>query len=367
MTKKLAATSENLQAVVALLQQGEVVALPTETVYGLAGNSANPAAVVRIFEAKERPSFDPLIVHLASKYRTSNGVSLKSLAEATGLIDFNKIPIQLIGPIEALLTKFWPGPLTVVLPKTDRVLDLVTSGLPSVALRMPAHPLMQSVLQASGMFLSAPSANRFGSISPTSAEAVLAELHGRIPAVLDGGNCEHGLESTILGIMNPTTLTILRPGSLTQEEIQTTTGPRCKIEGPAETIASIPPQAAGQIDSHYAPRKGMLLLPESMKPAHLPLLEKHFADAKPFGFLLFQKPDPDLNKFLHHGGHSIFLLSTNSNLREAAQNFYQTLRSMDASRCRTLVAEPPPTQEGLGLALMDRLKRAAKKKGPKFP
>src|SRR5271163_382355 len=202
----VAPSAESISRAVELLRAGEVIGLPTETVYGLAGDGLNPAALARIFETKHRPLFDPLILHFA------DAESAFAVAE-----DVPEIARR-------LAEKFWPGPLTLVLRKKEIVPDLATSGLPNVALRVPAHPVAQALLRAFGGPLAAPSANRFGRISPTDAQAVRAELGDAVPLILDGGPCAVGVESTVL-LLSKVQPVLLRAGGISLEEIQALVGP----------------------------------------------------------------------------------------------------------------------------------------------
>ena len=247
-TRILHADDEEMKPAVAeavrLLAGGEIVALPTETVYGLAADAFCPEAVARVFAAKERPEFDPLIVHIHSQ-RDLERVAL--------------IPEDCRETVDQLASAFWPGPLTMVLPKHPDVPDLVTSGLPTVAVRRSAHPVFRAVLKALGQPLAAPSANRFGRISPTSASAVLRELEGRIPLIIDGGACREGLESTIVAIEprpgKKPILRLHRSGPITREQLQTIG----KVEKPL-SAATGKPVTPGQLASHYAPRTPLQLL-----------------------------------------------------------------------------------------------------------
>ena len=224
-------TPEAISRAVELLRAGQVIGLPTETVYGLAGDGLNPAALARIFEVKQRPLFDPLILHFA---------------DAAGAFDLaEQIPTH----ARELAQRFWPGPLTLVLRKREIVPDLATSGLPHVALRVPAHPVAQALLRAFGGPLAAPSANRFGRISPTDAQAVHAELGDAVPLILDGGPCAVGLESTVL-LLSENQPVLLRAGGVSVEEIEA-------IIGSVQHATPVDerPQAPGQLKHHYAPRK----------------------------------------------------------------------------------------------------------------
>ncbi len=243
-------SAENPRALlraVELLREGEVVALPTETVYGLAADALNPLAVAKIFEAKERPAFDPLICHLPD---------LDWLPRLTRVTEDASSEL-----VVALIRRFWPGPLTLVLPKSARVPDIVTSGLPHVALRMSANPAFQEIARKFNRPLAAPSANRFGRISPTTAEHVVAELEHRIQLVIDGGPTNHGLESTIVAIRQ-NALHILRSGPVTREAL-------AEFAPIAESAAPAKPEAPGQLESHYAPRTRMQLL-SAAKPRRTP-------------------------------------------------------------------------------------------------
>jgi len=237
------------------LVQGEAVALPTETVYGLAADALNAEAVAKIFEIKERPSFDPLIVHLPHHNARQWLSQLTTIEE------------KFAKPIARLLENFCPGPLTFLLPKTERVPDIVTSGLPEVAIRISEHPTFQKIIKELDAPLAAPSANRFGKISPTSAEAVKAELDGKINLIVDGGACSHGLESTIIRLLKPERssnkkagkirIEILRPGPITPDQLKK----YGKIVFPEKNhnqkdIVQVP----GQLSSHYAPRTPLYLV-----------------------------------------------------------------------------------------------------------
>jgi L-threonylcarbamoyladenylate synthase len=322
---------------VALLQAGDVVALPTETVYGLAADATNPEAVARIFAAKERPSFDPLIVHLPNKDR---------------LAEFAAVPEDTAATVRRLTEAFWPGPLTLVLPKTAAIPDIVTSGLPSVAVRMSAHPLFRRVIGQFGRPLAAPSANRFGRISPTSAAAVFKELGGRIPLIVDGGACAHGLESTIVRVSpgpagQKPLLHILRAGPVTKEDL-TPFGKVSLATAPAGELAA--PEAPGLLASHYAPGTPLRLLtsPADFRPEP----GKRYA-------LLSYRGDPDdgyarLTDFVQ----TAVLSPGSGKLPEAAVRLFFCLRQLDECGADEILAEPVP-ERGLGVAIVDRLRRAA--------
>jgi L-threonylcarbamoyladenylate synthase len=300
---------DGVSTIVEALAAGEPVALPTETVYGLAADALSPNACAKIFEAKNRPLSDPLIVHIPS-------------------IDW--LP-RLTSPTPTALQlaeKYWPGPLTMVLPRQPIVPDIVTAGQDTVAVRMSAHPLFQEVATAFGKPLAAPSANRFGRISPTSAAHVLAELNGRIPFILDGGPCAHGIESTIVHVSEEG-LRILREGPITREDL--------RAFAPL-LDDSIAVSAPGGLKSHYAPRTP-LVLEKNPTPR-----------SKKTGLLAFSAP--------REGFAQTEILSATSDLREAAANLYGAMRRLDEAGLDLIVAEEIP-ESGIGAAIMERLRKAA--------
>ncbi len=313
----MARTGNSVNEAAHLLRQGEVVAIPTETVYGLAGNALNAQAVARIFEIKQRPAFDPLIVHVPD------------LTTARNYIE--RLPQKAI----ALAERFWPGPLTLVLPRKKIIPDLVTAGLDTVAIRCPAHPLAQQLLALLNFPLAAPSANKFGRISPTRAEHVNEQLGNEIPYILDGGPCPVGVESTIAGFEDEQPV-IYRLGGIAAEDIEKTVG---KVRLHLHSASN--PRAPGQLTRHYAPRKKLLLgkIEDLLKhhPAHCT------------GILT-------LNKDFHSPYQR--QLSPSGNLREAAQNLFQYLRDLEAMPVDVILAEPVE-EAGLGRAINDRLRRAA--------
>jgi L-threonylcarbamoyladenylate synthase len=322
---------------VRLLAAGEVVALPTETVYGLAADALNADAVAKIFAAKERPAFDPLIVHLPHK---------KDLATVA------EVPEDIAEVVKKLVDKFWPGPLTLVLPKKPSVPDLVTSGLSTVAVRASSHLVFNRVARSLDRPLAAPSANRFGSISPTSASAVLAELDGRIPLILDAGATMHGLESTIIRIeaaKPKARLIILRPGPITPDDLKPFGKPiLAKNLKEGEQL-----EAPGQLPSHYAPRTPLRLLesPEDFTPE----------PGKKYALLSYRGDPDDGYMDLAEWEQSMVLSPGKGKLPEAAVRFFFVLRELDKLGVDEIIAEPLPERE-LGLAMMDRLRRAAVKR-----
>lgn len=345
----LAASPDAVVRAAALLRAGQVVGLPTETVYGLAGNALDPDAVARIFSVKERPTFDPLIVHVAPL-----GIGLQPLAEA-GLIDLGAIDLATRDLAERLLARFWPGPLTVVLPRGPRVPDLVTSGLPGVALRMPAHPVAQALIREAGVPLAAPSANRFGRISPTTALHVQSELGERIALILDGGACAVGVESTVLAL-DAGRATLLRPGGVPRAELEVVAG---------FTLGAAPPPGAasaspGMLASHYAPRKPMHLLDQALARG---LHSGTFAGALPATIgVLAQEGDAQAHARALEQALGcrvrVEVLSPTGALDEAARRLFAAMRALDASDAEVLFAEPVRATLGLGPAIADRLRRA---------
>lgn len=323
ITRLLPADPAGIAAAVSLLRQGQIVGVPTETVYGLAALAHHDGAVAAIFEAKERPAFDPLIVHLAEPDQLDVVVAMPAASRAW---------------LDRLIQRFWPGPLTLVLPKKPGISDLATSGLQTVAVRCTAHPVLQAIIRTAGP-IAAPSANRFGRISPTTAQAVEDELSGRLPLILDGGPCEHGVESTIIRLSTGG-LELLRPGPVTLEELQSVAPVVQRQRDVSESL-----DAPGALPQHYAPLKPLAL--QSLDtPLPLPPGQ--------CGVLAWQSvPEPLANQLA-----AVRILSTQGEPREAAANLFRYLRELDASPACQLVAEPVP-EAGLGLAIMDRLRRAS--------
>jgi L-threonylcarbamoyladenylate synthase len=324
-TLTLAQSGKAVASAVELLRKGEIVALPTETVYGLAADALNPIAVTKIFEAKERPRFDPLIVHLPDRQW------LEKIAE---------IPARDRQLILALATTFWPGPLTIVLPKREIVPALVTAGLDTVAVRISAHPVFRQVGRELNQPLAAPSANRFGRISPTTAQHVFDELKGRIPLIIDAGPTKHGIESTIVAV-HQGEIEILRRGPLTESHLSQLG----KIAGVARARKI---SAPGQLPSHYSPHTPLRLLDD----AKLFWPEKN----QRVGLLAWRSSGSlpaDAERFV-----AVRTLSQRHDLREAATNLFRYLRELDALGLELIVAERVPCH-GLGAAIMDRLQRAS--------
>ena len=313
-----AATPESIARAAQLLRDGAVVAFPTETVYGLGADATNAAAAARIFAIKNRPSFAPLIVHLADP------AALPSVAA------------DCPPAAQRLIARYWPGPLTIVLTKTARVPDIVTAGLPSVAVRVPDHPIARQLLDAVRLPIAAPSANPFGYISPTSAAHVAAQLGDAVPLILDGGPCQVGVESTIVSFVDPTP-TLLRPGAVTLEMLQAELG-EVAIGGDASR-----PTAPGQLPRHYAPHTVVQLIadPSAVAPAD-----------RSGGALLSCGPTADVAGFA-----AVEILAADGDLATAATRLFAALRALDAGGFRRIYAVTVP-ERGLGRAIMDRLRRS---------
>ena len=311
---------EAVRRAVELLRKGEAVALPTETVYGLAADALREEAVLKIFQAKSRPRFDPLIVHLPE-------------GEAVERVAFIDEAIR--STFERLRKQFWPGPLTFVFPRRAGIGDLVTAGLKTVAVRVSAHPVLTEIVQAFGGPLAAPSANRFGRISPTTAAHVQEELDGLIPLIVDAGPTMHGLESTIIALRNGQ-IQILRLGPVTQEEL-------AEFGEVAVVGQTSYPEAPGQLPSHYAPKTPLILIEDSATFV--------CPTGKRCGLLGWKRPERD--QFAE-----VRRLSKRQDLVEAATNLFRCLRELDGHGLDLIVAEKVPDQ-GLGAAINDRLRRAA--------
>jgi L-threonylcarbamoyladenylate synthase len=317
-----------------VLRRGDVVALPTETVYGLAADALNAEAVAKIFEAKERPRFDPLIVHLPDRDWLERIVDL---------------PAQDRQVILKLVETCWPGPFTIVLSKRAIVPDIVTAGLDTVAVRISAHPVFAEIICAFGGPLAAPSANRFGQVSPTTAQHVLDELNGRIPLIVDAGATTHGIESTIVAVRGGK-IDILRRGPITEEELSTF-GAKIDVVASSQKIS-----APGQLPTHYAPKTPLHLIENAND--FEPERDKRVA------LLAWTSKEGDFQIAPAVGNRrslkfvAVRQLSEQEDLHEAAANLFRYLRELDALDVDLIVAERVP-DHGLGAAIMDRLRRAA--------
>lgn len=304
-----------------LLRKGEIVALPTETVYGLAADALDPIAVTKIFEAKQRPRFDPLILHLPDEKWLERVAKIDNRSRAS---------------IEKLIAQFWPGPLTLVLDRRPMVPEIVTAGLDTVAVRMSSNPVFAEIISAFGKPLAAPSANRFGRISPTTAQHVFDEVGGRIPLIVDAGQTAHGIESTIIAV-HDNKIDILRRGPITAEQLAEF--------GEVDIVrASQKISAPGQLPSHYAPKTPLRLIDnaESFPPVK----------DRRVGLLAWNASIPE-ERFA-----AVRTLSQRQDLREAAANLFRCLRELDELDLNLIVAERVPAQ-GLGAAILDRLERAS--------
>ena len=294
---------------------------PTETVYGLGADSNNPLAVAAIFEVKGRPRFDPLIVHVSSPDEARR---------------HGRFPDE---PSRRLMEHFWPGPLTLVVSKEASVPEIVTAGLDTVALRMPAHPAALALIRSTGRAIAAPSANSFGSVSPTEANHVVNQLGDKVDLILDGGKCSVGLESTILSLTGPTP-TILRAGGISREELEEVLGRVEQCTHSTET-----PRAPGQLTRHYATRTPLKILNNSRDA------ETNGSGAR-VGLVSLTLPShPELYA-------AVEVLSPSGDLREAASNLFAALHRLDGLKLDLLVAYPVE-EIGLGTAIMDRLRRCS--------
>ena len=310
-----------------LLKQGQLVIIPTETVYGLAADAFNPKAIKKIFTLKKRPLFDPLIVHFHDPSQLNSLV--KTVPPAA----------------KQLMKKFWPGPLTLILPAHPNLSELITAKLPTVAVRMPNHPIAIKLLKLFGKPVAAPSANRFGRISPTSLKAVKKEFGKKTPYALEGGVCQWGLESTIIHFPKEKKgkPEILRTGSITVEQIEKVLKQKIKIQ--TKTVLTHP-LAPGQLARHYAPHTRLILLPQNWRKQKISFQKKS-------ALLLFSR------SFSLHLKNQ-FILSKKGSLKEAAQNLYALLRKLDEKKFSAIYAEPAP-HHSLGKTINDRLKKAAYK------
>jgi L-threonylcarbamoyladenylate synthase len=312
--------SEAIRRAAEIIKEGGVVAFPTETVYGLGANAFNPLAIARVFEVKARPSFDPLIIHVAHPQ------------------DVERLVKEIPPLAEKLMKRFWPGPLTVVLFKKEEIPDIVTAGLPSVAVRMPRHLMTLDLIDQAGCPIVGPSANVFGYLSPTTAEHVRSQLGDQIDFILDGGPCEVGVESTILSFLEEAPR-LLRPGGVPLEEVESIIG---KVD--ATPVEQKKPLAPGMLPKHYAPRTPIIIdaYDKTLSP---------YRDKK-IGFLSFQNPTTSFPF------HPIEVLSTKGDMKEAAANLFAAIRRLDALNLDMIIAEAIP-EVGLGRAIMDRLRRAS--------
>lgn len=310
------ANNESISRAAEIIKSGGLVAFPTETVYGLGADGLNPIAVAKIFEAKKRPTFNPLILHIAKK---------EWLQKFT-TISHDKI--------DKLINVFWPGPLTLVLPKTEIVPDIVTSGNPTVAIRMPNHPVALKLIEVCGTPIAAPSANKFGHLSPTKAQHVAKYLGDKVDMILDGGNCKVGVESTILQFYN-NEFYLLRHGGLSKEEIENEVG---KIKSGKIDINK--PTAPGQLPFHYSPQTPLHFYDEKLLDASKKIGMVSFRDQKENFSFTIQK-----------------VLSPTGDLREATANLFSFLHDLEKENLDLILVDRVD-EKGLGRAIMDRLTKA---------
>jgi len=313
------ANREFLEKAASILKNGGIGAMPTETVYGLAGDAFNTFAVSRIFEAKNRPTFNPLIVHISDP------------------ADLEKLTSFPLSKLQKLIEAFWPGPLTLVLPKLDSVPDLTTGGRPSVAVRLPAHPVARDLIRLSGGFLAAPSANPFNYISPTTAEHVQSQLSGKIDFILDGGSCKVGVESTVISLTEDRPV-LLRHGGLSFEDLKTVLP---DLHERTELHGDHGPDSPGQLAVHYSPGTPMKLW------------KGELLSGKKTGFISWSFIPEDAEV-------TVLRLSEKGDLREAAARIFEFLHILDKLNLDMIYAEPVP-EIGLGKAINDRLRKAAGK------
>lgn len=335
-----AARSADIERASAILCRGGLVAFPTETVYGLGADALSPTAVAGIFAAKQRPRWDPLIVHLADRGGLAQIASWSPLAEC-------------------LMDAFWPGPLTLLLPRTAAIPDAVTAGRALVGVRIPAHPVAQALLRAAGIPIAAPSANRFGHTSPTTAEHVLADLDGRLDAVLDGGATAVGVESTVVEVRGHEVV-IYRHGAVTLamlEAVANNGEVRAHKADFSETPESLPSPGVGI--RHYAPNARLILVREdftrSTKPIELSLVETidyHASASERIGVMLPEGWNSSCADEVYHWGPW-------QQPEILAQRLFAGLRELDDRRCPVIVC-PLPTSQGIGDAIRDRLEKAAR-------
>lgn len=322
-------TLANLRRLARVLRRGGLVAVPTETVYGLAANALDATACRRIFRAKRRPASDPLIVHVATL------PMLEQIAEPT-----ESVP--------RLARAFWPGPLTLVLKRTAAVPSVVTAGLPSVAVRMPAHPLLRRLLRICDLPLAAPSANLFGYVSPTTAAHVREGLGQTIAHILDGGPCRHGLESTIVDVRDPRRPVLLRPGVITAAQLERVLGVPVRTMTRRRAVQA-PVLAPGLLARHYSPRRPLV----THRRVTAAMVARAGADE---AWLCFRQPA------WAAGAKNVFWLSATGDPREAGRRLFALVRRLDHGPWQRLHAELAPAA-GAGTAINDRLRRAAAGRG----
>lgn len=325
-----------------ILRAGGTVAFPTETVYGLGANALNAKAVAKIFEAKQRPAWDPLIVHIADAAMVSD------------------LALQVPENARRLMEAFWPGPLTLLLPKSPRVPDIVTAGLPRVGLRMPAHPVAHTLLVAAGIPVAAPSANRFGRTSPTHANHVAEDLDGRIDAILDAGETTHGVESTVVAISD-SGVDIYRPGVITLEQIRSICTGAVSLHSPGvtEESLSVGAESPGLSLRHYAPRARLVLIEGEGKKQWNAFAEAARQCEERGDSVGLMLPDAFQTAVIGRQAR-VFRWGKWADQEELAHRLFAGLRWLDADGATVIIC-PVPAGEGIAVAIRDRLKRAARR------
>jgi L-threonylcarbamoyladenylate synthase len=323
----LSTSDDDLSIAASALREGRLVALPTETVYGLGANALDGAAVARIFEAKNRPHFDPLIVHVAGR------AQLDTVVDAVPAL------------AEVLIDAFWPGPLTLILPRAAIVPSLVTSGLETVAVRRPSHPVAAALIDRAGVPVAAPSANPFGRLSPTRADHVVQGLGDAVDFIVDGGPSVFGVESTIVDASDDRVARVLRHGAISAEEIAAVVGAdRVEIVA-KDTVAT--PTGPGQLEQHYAPRTRLV-----------PSRGQHVPDSENVAYLAFDHGSAGDETLREAGYVAVETLSPSGDLKEAASRLFDVLHRLDACGADVIYFEWAP-DTGVGRAINDRLRRAA--------
>jgi L-threonylcarbamoyladenylate synthase len=334
-----------------ILRGGGLVALPTETVYGLGANALDASAVARIFEAKRRPAWDPVIVHIAGPVPFNPMLG-------TSMLD--TLVMEISAPARGLIEAFWPGPLTLLLPRSGAVPDAVTAGRPLVGVRMPAHPIALALIEQARVPIAAPSANVFGHISPTTPAHVLDDLDGRIDAILDAGPTLHGLESTVLD-PGQSPMMIYRPGAITAAQLRGVAGPVSYYAPdplpPDASVEALPAPGVGI--RHYAPRARLVLVEAPLEDLRHRLAEEAGRRcAETIGFML--PAEVPAAEIMRSAPQAVFFpWGKWGDPEELARNLYAGLRALDAQGCTTIVC-PSPDGEGLAAAIRDRVRKAAR-------
>jgi L-threonylcarbamoyladenylate synthase len=320
---------EGIKEAAEVIKNRGLVAFPTETVYGLGANALDPKAVAKIFEAKKRPLDDPLIVHVSK------------IADLYDLVE------EVSSDLERIVNRFWPGPLTVILKKKDIVSDIVTTGLETVAIRMPSSPIAKKLIELSGVPIAAPSANLFSRPSPTKAQHVIDDLDGRIDVVIDGGDTEIGIESTVIEVL-PNKILVLRPGGIDVE----------KLQEMVQEVKVIPEHdnhiTPGSYPQHYSPKAHLIVVPDSYRQVEevKSISEELVSKGQKFGLMIKQEHEEV------YGNIKIKVLGPEKDLRVCASRLFSVLREFDSENVDTIIAEGVK-EKGLGVAIMNRLRKAA--------